>query len=105
MAEQQVHIIRPSHSHIACSIFPSFTAYMGLYCGIKYTAPIWFVLPIPKMYNENTGWQNMHEEHAQCDMREDKNVKDSDLSFPFIYFLFYRFVNVHDLKIKEPITY
>ena len=80
MAEQQVHIIRPSHSHIACSIFPSFTAYMGLYCGIKYTAPIWFVLPISKIYNENTDWQNMHEEHAQCDMREDKNFKYSDLS-------------------------
>ena len=32
--------------------------------------------------------QNLHNEHAQCDMREGTNFKGSDSSYPSVYFLF-----------------
>ena len=32
--------------------------------------------------------QNLHNEHVQCDMRGDINLKTSDSSDPFVYFLF-----------------
>ena len=32
--------------------------------------------------------QNMHNEHAQCDLRGDRNFKGSDSSDPFVYFIF-----------------
>ena len=32
--------------------------------------------------------QNLHKEHAQCDMRGDTNIKGIDSSDPSVYFLF-----------------